>query len=101
MFGLNKLFKSKTDFKSIMKNGAVLIDVRTAAEFAEGHIPGSKNICLDQISRRIKEIRQFDKPVITCCHSGTRSAMANRLLKKAGIESFDGGAWHKLQKQLS
>jgi len=100
MFGLDKLFKSKTDYRSIMKNGAVLIDVRTAAEFAEGHIPGSKNICLDQINGRIKEIQQFNKPVITCCRSGARSAVANRFLKRAGIESFNGGAWNKLQKQL-
>ena len=76
MFGLEKLFKPKTDFKSLVQQGAVIVDVRTATEFAGGHINGAKNVSLDKVPQRIKELQQLNKPVITCCHSGARSAVA-------------------------
>ena len=101
MFGLEKLFKPKTDYKLLVKNGAVIIDVRTPAEFAAGHIPGSRNISLDRISGTIKELKKLTAPLITCCQSGARSAVANRLLQGAGIESYNGGGWDTLQKKLS
>ena len=100
MFGFEKLFGPRTDFKSLVNKGAVIIDVRSAAEFATGHITGSTNINVDLMSNRIKELQQLKKPVITCCRSGGRSAVATRILNAAGIESYNGGPWTLLQKRL-
>lgn len=57
----------------------ILIDVRTAEEFAEGHIAGAVNIPVDDIERRLAEIPS-DIPVVVYCRSGNRSARAARTL---------------------
>jgi phage shock protein E len=100
MFGLSKLFGPKTDFSLLVKSGAVIIDVRTAGEFAEGHIRGAKNISLDKIQSSVASIKKLNKPVIACCRSGARSSMAVRFLKGAGIDAYNGGPWTALQNQL-
>ena len=65
----------------------VLIDVRTPEEFAAGHIAGSVNIPLDQVSRRLAEF-PTDKPVVLYCRSGNRSAQAADLLTNAGYNNL-------------
>jgi len=100
MFGLSKLFGPKTDFSQLLEEGAVIIDVRTAGEYADGHIKGSKNISLDKIQASLATIKKLNKPVITCCRSGARSAMAVRFLKGAGVEAYNGGPWTALQNAL-
>lgn len=101
MFGFKKWFAAKANYKSLLQKGALIIDVRTAAEFAGGHIYGSRNISLDKIPMMVKDIQKLNRPVITCCKSGGRSAIANRLLQSAAIESYNGGAWEKLQKLIA
>ncbi len=100
MFGLSKLFGPKTDFSQLIKDGAIIIDVRTAGEFAEGHIKGSKNISVDKIQSSLAIIKKFNKPVITCCRSGARSAMAVKFLKSAGIDAYNGGPWTSLENEI-
>lgn len=88
------------DYKSLMKNGAQLIDVRTPGEFASGHIKGSVNIPLDSLTRNLQKIKK-DKPVITCCASGMRSASAKSILKANGYaEVHNGGGWASLKSKL-
>ncbi|HQE12265.1 MAG TPA: rhodanese-like domain-containing protein [Flavipsychrobacter sp.] len=90
----------KTDYKELMKNGAQIIDVRTSGEFHSGHIKGSVNIPLQQLSANIKKIKK-DKPIITCCASGMRSASAKSILKSNGFaEVYNGGGWASLQQKL-
>ena len=101
MFGLEKLFGPKTDYKALLKNGAVIVDVRSAAEFNSGHIKGARNISVELVQSRIKELLQLKKPIITCCASGVRSGMAARILKSAGIEAYNGGSWGGLQSKIS
>ncbi len=101
MFGLEKLFKPKTDYKLLLQQGAIVIDVRSAAEYAGGHVTGARNISLDQLNSRVKELQKLNKPIITCCQSGARSAMAARILISAGIAAYNGGGWYSLQKQLA
>ena len=63
--------------------GAVLLDVRTAEEFAGGHIPGSVNVPLDrleQVARRAEK----DTPLFVYCRSGARSASAAAVLEQEG-----------------
>lgn len=46
----------KTDYKKMVSEGAVVVDVRSAGEFASGHIPGSVNIPLEELSFRANEL---------------------------------------------
>ena len=71
---------------------ATIVDVRTPGEFKEKHFPGSINIPLDQVSKRISEFRDFSKPLILYCKSGNRSGMAVAMLKQHGInDAVNGG----------
>ncbi len=77
----------------------LVLDVRSAEEFATGHLPSSKNIPLKELESRIKEIEKSKgNVVIPVCASGVRSSSAVSILNKAGFEkafSLDGGvaAW--------
>jgi len=71
LFGLEK-----TDYAQLVKDGAIIIDVRSKGEFAGGHIRGSINISLDKIGSNISQLKKKNKPIITCCASGMRSASA-------------------------
>ncbi len=89
------LFK-KTDYAQLLKDGAVIIDVRSPGEFSGGCIPGSENIPLGKFSSRIKEIKSLEIPVICVCASGMRSGTAKAQLKAAGVDAYNGGAWTKM-----
>jgi phage shock protein E len=99
----NNLFasKNKTDFNELVKQGAVIIDVRTATEYRSGHVPGSLNIELEKVNASVAELKKKNKPVIAVCRSGNRSGAAVTILKTAGVEAYNGGAWNDLQKRLS
>ncbi len=88
------------DFKEMVHNGAVIIDVRTPDEFKSGHIPQSQNIPLQILQQKINDVKKKNKPVIACCASGGRSSMATTMLQNAGIEAVNGGGWHSLQSKL-
>ena len=62
-----------TDFKELVKNGAIIVDVRTPGEFKSGHIKGAINIPLDVLATQTASLAKKGVPVITCCRSGGRS----------------------------
>ena len=64
--------------------GAVLMDVRTAQEYAEGHIPGSINVPLQTIAQVEETVPEMDTPVFVYCLSGARSRRAAVFLEKLG-----------------
>jgi rhodanese-related sulfurtransferase len=98
---LKKLFGGTTvDFKELVNNGAVIIDVRSPGEYKSGHIKGSKNFPLDTIRNKVNDLKKLNKPVITVCRSGARSGMAKGILKSAGIEVYNGGPWFSLQNKI-
>ncbi len=70
----------------IINQGKTLIlDVRTAEEFAVGHIRDAKNIPLKELKTRIAELEKFKaRPVIVVCAKGLKSAKATAQLKKDG-----------------
>ena len=81
---------------ALKRNGAVLVDVRSAAEFASGNAPGSINIPLQELGSRLKEISP-SAPVVLCCASGSRSGMARLMLKRKGYQQvFNIGKWGNL-----
>lgn len=89
-----------TDYKSLIQNGAQIIDVRTGAEYREGHLKGSVNIPLQSLRNNLTKIKK-DRAVITCCASGMRSASAKSILQSAGFkEVYNGGGWSSLQSKL-
>jgi len=89
------------DYKGLMQNGAQVIDVRSKEEFQSGHIKGSVNIPLQSLQNNFSKIKK-DKPVITCCASGMRSASAKSLLKSNGYnEVHNGGGWMSLKNKIS
>lgn len=91
---LKKLMGGETaDLTAIKAKGAVIIDVRTPAEYKSGHGKGSINIPLNTIGANIDKIKKYNKPVICCCKSGMRSGSATGLLKKEGIEAYNAGTW--------
>jgi rhodanese-related sulfurtransferase len=64
----------------------VILDVRTRAEFAAGHVPGARNVPHDEVSRRLPELSALrDKSVVLYCRSGRRSALAGEQLRAAGF----------------
>ncbi|HTQ27906.1 MAG TPA: rhodanese-like domain-containing protein [Puia sp.] len=91
----------KVDWKKLFQNGAQIIDVRTPGEFKNGHIRGAINIPLQQLAGHLSKIKK-DRPVITCCASGMRSASARRILKANGFaDVHNGGGWMSLQHKIS
>jgi len=61
----------------------LVLDVRTPAEFAEGHVPGAVNISHNQLEKRLSEIlSKKDKPVVVYCRSGVRAAKALKVLEQ-------------------
>ena len=90
----------KVDFAELMKQGAQIIDVRSSGEFNGGHIKGSVNIPLQSLQASMGKIKK-DKPVITCCASGMRSASAKSILQSKGYQNVhNGGGWSSLQTKL-
>ena len=95
---LKKLFtKDNSAIIAAMEKGAVIVDVRNPNEFRQGHIQGSKNIPVNEIRSKLEMIRKWNKPVITVCLSGGRSAVAKSVLASAGIEVYNGGSWFSLK----
>jgi rhodanese-related sulfurtransferase len=91
---------SAVDYAGLVKQGAIIVDVRTAGEFAAGHISGSINIPLQNLQANLSKIRK-DKPVITCCASGARSTSAKSILKASGYsEVYNGGGWMSLKNKI-
>ncbi|HKW83901.1 MAG TPA: rhodanese-like domain-containing protein [Burkholderiaceae bacterium] len=64
----------------------VVLDVRTAAEYAAGHVPGARNVSHDELANRLGELDALrDKDVVLYCRSGRRTALAEDVLRKAGF----------------
>ncbi len=79
-----------------LARGAQVVDVRGAAEFAGGHAAGSLNIPLPELEGRAGELDRA-RPVIVCCASGTRSALAAHRLRGLGFgEVLNAGSWRSL-----
>ena len=101
---LKELFgiKPAPDYKQLMKDGGVVIDVRSKAEYSGGLIKGSKNIPLPSLNSGTGLPKDKDKPIITCCASGMRSASAKSLLRSRGYTRvYNGGGWSGLNSKLS
>jgi len=77
----------------IREKSGTVVDVRTFAEFMGGNVNHSINVPLQEIQQRLNELKQLKTPLILCCASGGRSAMATQFLSSQGIECINGGSW--------
>ncbi|SEF82939.1 rhodanese-like domain-containing protein [Flavobacterium urumqiense] len=95
-------FAPKTDYTDLVKQGAIILDVRSKGEYAGGHIKGSLNIPVDILSNNLAQLKDKNKTIITCCASGMRSASAKSILKSNGYSQvYNGGGWSSLQNKIS
>ncbi len=93
---------TKPDYAALVKQGAIVLDVRTAGEYAGGHLKGSINISVDRLRENLHQLTDKNRPIITCCASGMRSASAKRILKAGGFtQVHNGGSWTSLKNKLS
>jgi rhodanese-related sulfurtransferase len=89
---LSRLFSSQTrpsritvdQARALQASGALLLDVRSREEYRAGHAPGARNIPVDRLAERLRELPS-SKQVLTICQSGGRSARAAATLAGHGL----------------
>ncbi|HEX9152703.1 MAG TPA: rhodanese-like domain-containing protein [Flavobacterium sp.] len=94
-------FGPKVNYADLVKQGAMILDVRSKGEYASGHIKGSVNIPVDTLRDSLSKLKDKKQPIITCCASGMRSASAKSILKSNGFTKvYNGGGWSSLQNKI-
>lgn len=95
-------YKKYTQYKvlklvpSLLEKDGQIVDVRTVDEFVLAHKNGSINIPLDSLKSRMNELDKT-KPIILCCASGGRSALAKRMFISNGFtDVYNAGKWKSL-----
>jgi len=88
-----------TDAVRLLNQGAIIVDVRTQAEYESGHIIDARHVPQEDLAQAGDSLKRYkDKVVITCCESGARAAAAARALGTQGftkVVNLRGGlqAW--------
>ncbi len=94
---------SINDMAQALSDGATVVDVREAGEYAEGHVPGVVHIPMGHLPSRITELDKGE-PVYVICASGNRSAAMSDFLVAAGFQaaSVAGGtaAWARAGRAI-
>lgn len=101
--GLLDLFRGSdrnNEIKKMIKNGAVIVDVRSPIEFLGSHIKGSINIPLPEMEYRIKEMKAIAKPIVLCGADKSQCNKAERYLKSKRIDCKNGGEWQRLNNLI-
>ena len=87
---------SAAEAQTLIKEGALLLDVRSKAERQAASIPGSRHVPLEQLTNQLAQLPQ-GKVIVCQCASGNRSSLAARQLRAQGRDarSLSGGitAW--------
>lgn len=98
MFGIGP----SVNYAELIKEGAIILDVRSKGEYGSGHIRGSMNIAVEQLGNNLNKLKDKNKPIITCCASGMRSASAKSILRSKGYtQVYNGGSWTSLRNKIS
>lgn len=89
------------DLKQVIAEGAFLVDVRTPAEFAGGHVKGSVNIPLNMIPAQLAKFKN-KKNIIVFCLSGGRSSRAKSILEQNGFTNvINGVTWTRVNQYVN
>ena len=85
--------KDNSELINAIVTGAMLVDVRTASEFATGSVNGAINIPLDQIQSQLSKFKGKEN-IVLFCRSGNRSNQAKKILMQNSFQNvIDGGTW--------
>jgi len=94
---LKKYLKgNKNDYKELLNEGAIIVDVRTEDEYKTGHIKNSINIPLKDLIYRINEFNKGDN-IVTVCTVGIRAESAKKYFESKGYRVANGGRWTNLK----
>jgi rhodanese-related sulfurtransferase len=87
-----------SDIARLITDGALLLDVREAGEWARGHAPEAVLIPMSQLNERAGEL-PTDRTILCICHVGSRSAVVTEALNRSGWQAANvrGGmsAWER------
>jgi rhodanese-related sulfurtransferase len=87
--------------KEALRRGAIIIDIRTAAEFDRGKVRDSINIPVDRININLKRVVQLNKPIVICSNSDSENEKVIDVLKANGVkEIYNGGTWIKIWRMM-
>ena len=90
----------QVDLAELIKNKAFLVDVRTPAEFKDGHPKGAVNVPLDKVQSSLSTFKNKEN-IIVFCRSGNRSSQAKSILEANGITNVvNGGTWQNVNSFL-
>ncbi len=86
-----------------LKNGALVVDVRSPGEFSSGHLRGAINLPLDGIESTLpRRVKDKDQVLLLHCQSGTRSGIAVRKLNSIGYaNAFNIGSYGRASRLVS
>lgn len=86
---------SRTDALTHLRNGALVVDVRSAGEFNSGHLPDALNFPLDEIETALPlRVKDKNRVLLLHCQSGMRSGAAMTKLRRAGYpNTFNLGSY--------
>lgn len=92
------------DAVRLVNGGALILDVREAAEYEAGHIIDARSIPAKEVAQRADSLKKFkEKPVVVCCESGFASAAAAKTLREQGfskVATLRGGLRSWRQENL-
>ncbi len=90
---------SGTVIREKIAAGAIIVDVRTPAEFSSGAYPKARNIPLDILGSKLDKLGARDKSLVVYCASGSRSVPATKILKAAGFTDVtNAGGLHSMPR---
>jgi rhodanese-related sulfurtransferase len=93
--------EANENLAEVVKNGALLVDVRSKPEYQSGSVKGAKNIPLESIVQRLDEFKGKDH-IVVFCRSGNRSAQAKRILESKGMNNvINGGTWQEVNTAVN
>lgn len=101
---LKQLFGAgpRVNYARLVREGALIVDVRSPREFSHGHIPGAINIPVEQLRHNFHQFSGKQQVIIACCTDGSKSWYAKNLLDANGYRSvYDAGSWTRLHRRLN
>jgi len=94
-------FANNSKLTEVIKEGAFLVDVRTAGEFASGSVKGATNIPLDKLPSQLAKFKNKSN-IVVFCRSGARSGQAKSILEQNGFKNvINGGTWQNVNSVVN
>ncbi|MDC1024905.1 rhodanese-like domain-containing protein [Flavobacteriales bacterium] len=102
LYLFKKRFFDTTDYNVLLEDGAIIVDVRSPAEFSAGNIENSLNIPVGELTNKLDYLKNKKQMIIVCCASGVRSGVAKQLLVANSYENvINGGSWSNLKAKIN